>query len=212
MWYALRAELVYFRPWLLGGLGIAVFVSTLMTLLVLFVEDTDGIPGFVVAMFPIIAGMVVAFIAQSYRSEERRSRLLMTGPLTPWQMAGILVLLPACLVWIGAIAGGLWVVLTSLITGPVESSTIQMIAVFAVQFWAYAQMGPLAQEAAAARNQQRPRAAFIGWGMFVAAVLALVASQFFLGSTQGIMAQLMIVVAAMATAAALYPERKDFTR
>ncbi len=26
MWHALRAELVYFRPWLLGGLGIAAFV------------------------------------------------------------------------------------------------------------------------------------------------------------------------------------------
>ncbi len=109
MWNALRTELVYSRPWLLGGLGIATFVSALLIVLTVFVNDSDGVPSFVVGMFPIIAGMVVAFIAQSFRSEERRSRLLMAGPMTPRQLAVILVVLPACLVGLGALFGSLWV-------------------------------------------------------------------------------------------------------
>ena len=58
MWRALKAEFTYFLPWLLGGLGIAAFVSGLLIVLTVFVNDSDGVPGFVVGMFPIIAGMV----------------------------------------------------------------------------------------------------------------------------------------------------------
>ena len=77
MWRALKTELIYSWPWMLGGLGIAAFVSILLSLLVRFLEEGDGPPMFVIAMFPIIAGMVVAFITQGYRAEERRARLLL---------------------------------------------------------------------------------------------------------------------------------------
>mgnify|MGYP001813233305 FL=1 len=212
MWHALKAELIYFRPWLLGGLGIAAFVSTLLTVLARVVDGADGVPGFLAGMFPIIAGMVVAFIAQSYRSEEHRARLLMAGPMVPRQLAGVMVLLPICLVGLGALAGGLFVGAIALLTGPLEAATLPTLGVFAVQFLAYAQMGPLAQEATAARNQRRSRAAVAGWTVFVGAVMFLVASQFILGSAYGVLGQLMTVVAAMVVSAVLYQGRTDFTR
>ncbi len=212
MWHALRAELQYFQPWLLGGLGIAFFVSTLLTVLMLLPSVDSDMPSFLPGMFPIIAGMVVSFIAQSYRSEERRARLLLAGPLTPRDLAGVMVLLPACLVGLGAIAGGLWVGLTSLLTGPLEPSTLSNLGMFTAQFLAYAQMGPLAQEATAARRQQRRPAAIVGWTVFVGLVLFLVASQFVLGSLYGHLGLLMTVVTAMVVSAALYPGRTDFTR
>jgi len=212
MWHALRAELIYFRPWLLGGLGIAFFVSTLLTVLMLLPSVESDMPSFLPGMFPIIAGMVVSFIAQSYRSEERRARLLLAGPLTPWQLAGVMVLLPACLVGLGTLAGGLWVGMTALITGPLESGTLPNLGMFTMQFLAYAQMGPLAQEATAAHRQRRSRAAIVGWTVFVGAVLVLVASQFVLGSIYGHLGLLMTVATAMVVSGALYPGRTDFTR
>lgn len=212
MWHALRTELVYFRPWLLGGLAIAAFVSTLLTVLGIFVDGADGVPSFLGGMFPIIAGMVVAFIAQTYRSEEHRARLLLAGPMTARQLAGVMVLLPSCLVGLGTLAGAVFVGAVSLLTGPLQEATQPTLGVFAVQFLAYAQMGPLAQEATAARNQRRIPAAVVGWGVFVGAVLLLVATQFVLGSTYGVLAQLVTVIAAMVVAAVLYQGRTDFTR
>ncbi len=214
MLHALKTELVYSIPWLLGGLGIATFVSTLLMVLTVFVNDSDGVPSFVVGMFPIIAGMVVAFIAQSYRCDERRARLLMAGPMAPRQLAGVMVLLPAVLVGIGALYGGLLVAGTALIvgTGALEGATVPSLGMFSVQFWAYAQMGPLAQEATAARRQKRGTAAIIGWATFVGAILFLAASQLVLGSIYGHMALLAVIAIAMVVAAALYTGRTDFTR
>lgn len=211
---ALKAELTYFAPWLLGGLGIASFVSGLLIFLTVFVNDSDGVPGFVVGMFPVIAGMVVAFIAQSYRSEERRARLLLAGSMTPRQLAGVLVVLPACLVGLGAIFGGLWVALAWWLVraGSFEGATLPTLGMFSVQFLAYAQMGPLAQEATAAHNQRRRRAAVLGWAVFVGAILFLVAAQFLLDSVFGRVALVGVIATAMVVAAMLYTGRTDFTR
>ena len=212
MWHALKAELIYFRPWLLGGLGIALGVSTLLTVLMHLPSVNSDAPSFVPAMFPIIAGMVVSFIALSLRSEERRARLLLAGPLTPGQLAGVMVLLPACLVGLGALAGGLWIGVTYMIVGPLESATLPVLGGFTVQFFAYAQMGPLAQEATAAHRQRRGRAAIAGWTVFVGAILLLTASQFVLGSIYGLLGQLVVVATIMVVSAALYLGRTDFTR
>ncbi len=214
MLHALRTELVYSTPWLLGGLGIATFVSTLLIVLTVFVKDSDGIPGFVIGMFPIIAGMVVAFIAQGYRSEERRARLLMAGPVTPRQLAGLTVILPAVLVGIGALYGSLLIAATVWLVGAgaLELATVPSLGVFSVQFWAYAQMGPLAQEASAAHRQKRGTATIIGWAVFVGAILCLVASQFVLKSTFGPVVLATIIATTMIVAAVLYAGRTDFTR
>jgi hypothetical protein len=212
MWRALKAELVYFWPWLLGGLGIAAFVVVLLSVLVRFLEEGDGPPTFVIAMFPIIAGMVVSFIAQSYRVEERRARLLLAGPLTPRQLAGVTVLLPACFVGLSVLAAVPMIGLATLITGKFEPSALPIVAGFGGQFWAYAQLGPLAQESTAARRQQRSTAAIAGWAVFVGAILVLAASQFFMHSLYGHLGVAMAAVTAMGVAAALYQRRTDFTR
>jgi hypothetical protein len=212
MWHALRTEVVYFRPWLLGGLGIAAFVVVLLSVLVRFLEDGEGPPSFVIAIFPIIAGMVVAFIAQSYRVEEHRTRLLLAGPLTPGQLAGVTVLLPAVFVGLGALAVVPMIGLATLITGKFEFSALPVVAGFAGQFWAYAQLGPLAQESTAARRQRRSTAAVAGWGVFVGAILVLAASQFFMHSIYGHFGFAMAAVASMGVAAALFQRRTDFTR
>jgi len=212
MWRALKTELVYFVPWLLGGLGIAAFVVVLLSVLIRFFETGEGPPMFVVTMFPIIAGMVVAFVAQGYRVDERRARLLLAGPLTPRQLAGITVLLPPFFVALGALAAIPMAGLATLITGKFEPSDLRIVAGFAGQFWAYAQLGPLAQESTAARRQQRPAAAIIGWAVFVGAILVLAASQFFMHTIYGNFGFAMAALAAMGVAAALYQRRNDFTR
>jgi hypothetical protein len=212
MWRALKAELVYFLPWLLGGLGIAAFVVVVLSVLVRFLEEGDGPPMFVVTMFPFIAGMVVAFVAQGYRSEERRARMLLAGPLTPRQLAGVTVLLPVCFIALGALAAAPMIWLATLITGKFQASDLRIAAGFAGQFWAYAQLGPLAQESTAARRQRRSGAAITGWGVFVIAILVLAASQFVMHLMIGHLGVVVAIIAAMAVAAALYVGRTDFTR
>ena len=212
MWHALRAELAYFLPWLLGGLGIAAGVGALLIGIIWFVPGADGTPGFLPEMFLIIAGMVVSFIAQSYRWEERRARLLLAGPLTPRQLAGVTVLLPACLVGLAALAALVKFGLFALVTGQLELANLGFIGAFTGEFLGYAQMGPLAQEATAARRQQRGRAAILGWAVFVGAVLVLGATMVFRNAIQGYLGQLMVVVVAMAVTVWLYEGRTDFTR
>jgi hypothetical protein len=212
MWHALRAELAYFRPWLLGGLGIAAGVGGLLMVIIWLVPGADGTPGFLPEMFLIIAGMVVSFIAQSYRWEEGRNRLLLAGPITPRQLAGVAVLLPACLVGLAALAALLKFGLFALVTGKLQLVNLGFVGAFTGEFLAYAQMGPLAQEATAARRQQRNRDSIVGWTVFVGVVLVLAASMLFRNSIQGYLGQLVAVVTAMAVGAWLYEGRTDFTR
>jgi hypothetical protein len=212
MWRALKAELIYFLPWLLGGLGIAAFVVVLLSVLVRFLEEGDGPPMFVVTMFPFIAGMVVAFVAQGYRAEERRARMLLAGPVTPRQLAGVTVLLPACFIVMGALSAAPMIWLATLITGKFQPSDLRIAAGFAGQFWAYAQLGPLAQESTAARRQRRSGAAITGWGVFVIAILMLAASQFVMHLIYGHLAVAVAIITAMAVAATLFLGRTDFTR
>lgn len=212
MWHALRAELTYSRSWLLGGLGIATFVVVLLSVIIRFFEPGEGPPTFVVAMFPFIAGMVVSFIVQAYRIEERRARLLLAGPLTPQHLAGVTVLLPLCLFALSALAAVPMIGLAYLIVGKFEASSFVVTAGFAGQALGVAQLGPLAQESSAAHRQQRSAASLAGWTVFSAAVLVLAASQFFLHTFAGHAGVIMVVVAAMVGAATLYRGRTDFTR
>ena len=212
MWRVLRTEVAYFLPWLFGGLGIAAFVVVLLSVLVRFFEQGEGPPMFVVTMFPIIAGMVVAFISQGYRVDERRARLLLAGPLTPRQLAWVTVLLPALFVALSALAAIPMAGLATLITGKFEASDLRMVAGFAGQFWAYAQLGPLAQESTAARRQGRSNASIAGWAVFVGAILVLAASQFIMHLILGPLGVALAIVMTMGVAALLYERRTDFTR
>lgn len=211
MWHALRTEIAYFNVWLLGGLGIATGIVTLISVLMRLDPD-EGPPAFVVFMFPLIAGMVVSFVAQGYRVEEHRARLLLAGPLTPRYLAAITVLLPSCFAGICAAAGLPLMALGALIAGGFAPSSPQMVAGFAMQFLAYAQLGPLAQEASAARRQGRNRASLAGWAAFSAAILFLAACQFFVQTAYARLGIIATILATMAVAARLYVRRTDFTR
>lgn len=213
MWLALRAELAYFRPWLLGGLAIAFGVVGIMLALTLIPGvHMGGSEQFFWVMFPIIAGMVVSFIAQGMRVEERRSRFLLAGPITPRQMAGVTVLLPVCLVGVGVLAGVVLVAVVASLAGDLGLDDFRFVKLFALQFYAYAQLGPLAQESSAARRQRRGSASLTGWAVFVLAILVLAVSQFLLESSFGQVGQLVAALAAMGVAWRLFQGRTDFTR
>lgn len=212
MWRALKAELAYFRLWLLGGIGIAIGITILMHGIKWFLKDTESVPGFVTNMFLLIAGMVVAFVAQGYRSEEHRNHLLMAAPVTPRQLAGVLVLLPACWMGLGIFLLLIKISVESLLTGRLDPEGLRMTGTFAGQFWAAAQLGPLAQEATAARRERRDRASAVGWAVFIGAILLLAVSWLFSGATFGYVGPMIAVVVAMAAAVPLCEGRTDFTR
>jgi hypothetical protein len=213
MWNVLRAELAYSRPWFFGGLGIATGVSALLVGLKWFAEGGDDIPAFLPGMFPIIAGMVVSFVALAYRSEERRARLLLAAPLSLRQLAGVMILLPACLVVAGALGGALLLGLMSLVTGQFDPGNLPALAGFAGQFFVYAMMGPLVQEAVAARRQGRGRAGLAGWAGLVVAFPLLIALYWLEGRpvmTAG--AYLIVVTMLVVPTFVLHQGRTDFTR
>ena len=215
MLHALRAELAYFRPWLLGGMGIAAGVVIILGVTFHFV-GSDGPPSHVAAglraFFPVLAAMVVGFISLSYRAEERRARLLLTTPLTPRQLAGVTVLLPAALFAIGLLAAALVLGIGFLISGRLEFETLRMVSGMAGMLFAIVMFGPLAQESTAARRQSRPGAATAGWTVFVLAILSLAVCQLFLGTLYGNLMQFVVGLIAMATTVPLYANRNDFTR
>jgi hypothetical protein len=213
MWRALRAELAYFRPWLLGGLGIGAGVTILLGILLGIFGGAEDTPSFLPGMFAVLAGMVVAFIAQSYRAEERRARLLLSGSLTPAQLSGVLVLLPPCLVGLGALAAVPMLALSAALSAGYDSSTQGVLAILTGQFLAYAQLGPLFQETAAARRQGRSRPAMVG-SLAIAVVLPVLISFYWFSHRPLVfVAGYVVMVGIIAIVSAkLYQGRTDFTR
>ena len=220
MWHALRADLAYFRPWILGAFAIAVGVALLITVIFSVVGE-DGPPDHAAAgmrgMFLVMAPMIVAFIAQGIRSEERRARLLLAGPLTPRQIGGAMVLLPAVLFGIGVVAAALTIVVEAVITRRFNPESLNMAGFVGGQMIAYSILGLLIQEAAAARNQRRSRAAVLAWSIVVASALVLAAMYVFLSWevltwVHLVGTHLLVAVAAMAGTTALYSGRTDFTK
>lgn len=222
MWHALRAELAYSRPYLLGGLGLAAGVVVIVSVVFYAVGD-DGPPSHAAAgmrgMFLIMAPVIVGFIAQAFRSEERRARLLLSGPLTPRQIAGSMVLLPVVLLAIGVVAAALVIGVESLVTGRLELESLQIVGYVGGMLFMGTMIGLLVQEATAAHRQRRRRAAAAGWASFAAAMLLLAAltaaAVFFQGPMSWPILHLGNLVVALATgvaSVALYAGRTDFTR
>ena len=220
MWHALRAELSYSLPFILGGLGIAVGVVIIISV-VFYVVGEDGPPIHAAAglrgMFLIMAPMIVGFITQTYRSEERRARLLLAGPVTPRHIAGATVILPVILLGIGILAGALMMGAGYLLNGTLKIESLNLIGFVGGQLFTYVQMGILAQEAKAARDQRRHRAAATGWAGFVVAVVLL--AVLYLSLAQQtltwnfvILGHLIAAVMAMVLSVELYSGRTDFTR
>lgn len=213
MWHALRAELAYFRPWLLGGLGIATGIVILLSVILRIFNAGEGVPSFLPGLFPILAGMVVAFIAQSFRHEEKRAHLLMSGSLTPTQLATVTALLPVCLVGFGALAVPAMIVLAYLLSAGSVFPLASVSGVMLGQFLIYAQIGPVVQEAVAAHQQGRTRAAIAGWAAQVLLVPLLI-SAYWLEDRPLVFipSYLAISMVLFAATVALYRGRTDFSR
>jgi hypothetical protein len=218
MWHALRAELAYARPYLFGGLGIAAGVVVLVSAIF---YSAGGPPPHAAAairgLFLIIAAMVVCFIVQAYRNEERRVRLLLVGPLTPRQLAGVTALLPVVFSAIGIFAAGLVLGLGAILSGRLELESLHIVGFVGGQMFAYPMMGLLVQESLAARGQRRPRAAAAGLAGFVLAVLALTVPYVGLALealtwVHLVVGHLAVGLATMAASVVLYAGRTDFTR
>jgi hypothetical protein len=163
-------------------------------------------------MFLIIASMVVGFIAQGTRSEERRARLCLAGPLTPRKLGLLMVLLPVSLMALGAVAGALVFGVAGLVTGKMAMKTVYIVGTVGSQMLAIVLMGPLAQEASAAYRQGRRLASTVAWFGFFGSILLLIALQWYPIKEHVIFLQLAVAVAIMTTSAALFAHRTDFTR
>jgi hypothetical protein len=222
MWHALRAELAYSRPYLLGGLGLAVGVVVIVSL-VFFAVGDDGPPSHAAAgirgMFLMMAPVVVGFIVQAYRSEERRARLLLAGPLTPRQLAGVTVLLPVVLLGIGILGAGLVIGAGVVVSGKFDPESVHIVGYVGGMIFMMQMMGLLGQEATAAYRQRRVRVAVAGWTGFALAVLLLTALTATVIVFQGPLTwpslhlgNLIVAVIAMVTTVVLYAGRTDFTR
>ncbi len=220
MWRVLKAELSYTRPYLLGGFGIAVGVIAIVSFVFSAAGD-DGPPSSVAAglrgMFVLMAPLIVGFIAQGLRSEERRARLLLAGPLTPRQIAGAMVLLPTILFGVGILAAGLVMAAAAWVTGSFEPESLRIAGSVGGQLYAYGQIALLVQEAIAARRQRRHRAVLAGWATVAVAALLLGALYMartgeLLTGVHVIASHLLVGVVAMTATVQLYCGRKDFTR
>lgn len=220
MWRALRADLAYFWPWLLGSLGIAAGVVVIISV-VFWAVGNDGPPPHAAAgirgMFLVMAPMVVGFVIQSLRTEERRARLLLAGPLTPRDIAGAMVLLPVGLLAVGVAAAALVMGAGALVTGRLDPESLNIAGFVGAQLFVYTQLGLLVQEAVAARSQRRGRATVAAWIGFAVAVV-LLASLYLVQArqlatwNQIILGQLAVAALAMVGTLALYSGRTDFTR
>jgi hypothetical protein len=220
MRHALRAELAYVRPGLLGGLGIALGVVALVTAIF---AAFGGPPPFAAAairaMFPMMASMIVAFIAQAFRNEERRARLFLAGPVTPRQVAVVNVLVPLALGVCGAVAAGLVVSIDSAITGAFAFETLHIVGYVGGMLLLCTQIGLLMQEAIASAQQRRRGAAVAGWATLGLATLLLGALSIGAFAAQGPWTwpllhagNLVGALAATVAAVVLYAGRTDFTR
>ena len=173
MWHAIRAELAYSKPWLAGALGIALGVVALMAG-IFWANGGDGPdPSAAVgirAMFPVMAPLIVTYIVLGYRVEERRARLLLAGPLTPRQLAGISILLPLCFVAIGVLATAAELFVETKISGRFSLESLNFAAYVGGMMLMMAFMVPFVQEAVAAHREGRRKASLAAWAVFIVAV------------------------------------------
>jgi len=222
MWHALRADLAYFRPYLLGGLGLAIGVVIIVSV-VFFAVGEDGPPSHAAAgirgMFLMMAPMIVGFIVQGLRSEERRVRLLLAGPLTPRHLAGVNVLVPIIMFGAGVLAAALMLGVDFLVTGKLAPESLHIVGYVGGMMFMMQMIGLLVQEAAAAHRQRRRRAAAAGWASFSGGVLLLAAITVAVVFLQGPnswptlhIGNLLVAIAAMIATVVLYTGRTDFTR
>lgn len=175
MWRALRAEIAYYHPWLLGAFGIALGITALLAGIFSSVggdgPDPHAAAG-IRGMFPMMAPLIVAYIAQGYRSDERRARLLLAGPLRPLQLAGVAVLVPVVLAVLGAVVSAVVMAIEARITGRLDFESVHFVAYVGGMLFMMAFVALLIQEAVAAFRQGRRAVSIAVWVILVLAVAA----------------------------------------
>ena len=220
MWQVLKAEMAYARPWLVGALGIASAVAVLITFILAYgTDDSDAWVGSGIrGMFFLMAPLIVGFVMQGHRRQEHRARLLLAGPLTPRQVALLSVIQALGLLAVGVGFAGSLMLIEGFIRGTFDSQAVHLTAMVGGVMFATGQMVALAQESVAARQERRRAATWVGWGLFVAAVLAYIGCQVFsivertsltwriLHVTNGVVAVVAMVVSVL-----LFERRTDFT-
>ena len=169
------------------------------------------------AMFLVMGPLIVRFIIQSYRTEERRARLLLAGPLTPRQLAWVMVLIPWVLGAAGILAAMIMIAADVLITRRFSAESLSMAGFVGGQMVTYAFFGLLAQEASAARQQRRRWHSRVAWSVFVAAMVVIALSYVMLAQQSFTwvhvgLAHVAVALVSMTACIVLYGNRTDFTR
>jgi hypothetical protein len=216
----LRAEIAYFRDWIVGALGIALLVVAMLTVVFATSPDSDAPPHAVAGirgMFFFMAPMIVAFIIQSYRSEEHRNRLFLVGDVTPTNVATTQALVPIALFAIGLVFGGSMITAESLLTGRFEPEGLRIAVFVGVMMLMMAQLSLLIEETSAAGGQGRRAARWVGWGILSLSglVFASLTALSILGRVGWLelnLGNLAIALVAPAATIALFSGRHDFTR
>ena len=221
MWNALKAELAYFRPWIFGGLGLAVGVVLLISGIFYAVGDEGPAPhdaAGIRAMFMMMAPAILSIVILALRTEEKRPLLLMAGPLTPRGMAGVTVLVPTVLFAVGVLCAALTLTINALVFRTPAGEWGHIIGFVGGLILMMQMVGLLGQEAAAAHREGRSRDSWGGWSILGVLVLAHAAVL-----TAGVIVQgpgtwpsfhvanLVVAAVALATCLALYSKRTDFT-
>jgi hypothetical protein len=221
MWRALMLELDYFRSWLAGALGLAAGVVVLVSSIFWAVGD-EGPPSHAAAgirgMFLMMAPVILGFVIQAMRNEERRSRLLIAAPLTPRDLAWVAVLIPTVLFVAGLLGASLMLSIERIVTGSLALESVQIVGFVGGMLFMGTMIGLLIQESVAAHRQGRSRAALAGWVVLAAAILLLTSVQATSVVFQGPatwpvlhFGNLVAAVAAMAATVRISSGRTDFT-
>lgn len=218
MWRVIRAEFDYYRWYLIVGVAIALGVIAIVSS-ILWAVGAGREANRILLMFLVQVPMIVGYVIMGSRYEEKRELLLLSGPLTPRQIAMRRVVISLVLLGLAVFLVLSGVLVLFLLTGRVEPESLQICGYVGGLMFAILQLIPLVQEAAAAREQRRVRAAAAGWAGFVGAILAFAAVSVFGIVVQGPWswpgmhaANAVIALAAMIGGVFLYAGRTDFTR
>jgi hypothetical protein len=220
VWQALRAELFYALPYLLAAFGTAAGAALVVSALSLVVGG-NAPPRQVVAglraMFAFMAPMVVGFIVQATRVEERRTRLLLAGSSTPLGLGVVTVLLPAVLFGLGTLAAATVLGVELLVTGRLARVSVILPGFVGTMMFLVGLLVLLGSESATALTERRRQEAAAGWTAFAIAValLTVLSTASFWRSPEWaslVAGALLVAIIAMAASVALFASRRDFTR
>jgi ABC-type transport system involved in multi-copper enzyme maturation permease subunit len=123
VWQLVNLTLRYYRRWLASAWGLALAVAVTVQILTWLNRDSEAprLAFLLAGLFLVIGSMVVGIMIQATESSEKRSRLLMTLPVTRDQLALAQVLSPLAVLALGVVAGGAVTLVGTLVGAGTES-------------------------------------------------------------------------------------------